>query len=84
MPKAKEKKEVKNSGAMSAKDLSIEKRQELFQVAFNQFEAAMRDQFGLGLSAEIVYSPRAAVPRITLVDLLKKENGQANQTTPKS
>lgn len=82
----KKKEEVKVLGGMSAKDLSIEKRQELFQAAYNKFEAEMKETLGLGIGCEILYTPRAAVPRLTLVDLLpKKENvPQGNQENPKA
>lgn len=89
MPKAKVKENKGEPAAvlpegMKPTDLSLEKRQELFQAAFGEFEKVMREEFGLGLGAEIVWSPRAAVPRITMVDLLaKKEDGKAT-TAPKS
>lgn len=58
---------------MQAKDLSIEKRTELFQALFDKFAKEAGEQFGLGLGAEIVWTPRAAVPRLVVVDLLKKD-----------
>lgn len=73
------KKELKES-TISAKDLSLEKRIELYQAEFNKFKDAMGDTYGLTLDVEIVYHPKGSVPRMVLVDLLKKDvQGQQKQ-----
>ena len=61
---------------MQAKDLSLEKRMELYQADFKKFNEEMAETYGLSLATEIKYAPQAIVPRMVLVDLLKKQDGQ--------
>lgn len=68
---------------MSARDLSVEKRIELFQEAFVKFQKESGENLGMGLGCKIAYTPQAAIPCHTAVDLLKKQNEQTNQE-PKS
>ncbi len=79
----KKKVESKVPEGMTAKDLSVQKRTELCQEAFNKFQKEIADDFGFGLGAEIIWTPRAAVPRIVLVDLLQKENDKGQVQKPK-
>lgn len=55
----------------SAKDLSIEKRVELFNSEYEKFKVDMENTFGLKIDVELVYHPKGTVPRVVLVDLLK-------------
>lgn len=64
---------------MTSKDLSLEKRVELYSTAFEEFKAKMVEEFGLALEVELLTTPRAIVPRLTLVDLQKKN--EQNQNT---
>lgn len=83
MGKAKLKeKEVGNiPEGMQIKDLSPEKRSELYQVELQKFDAEMTKVYGISLSAEISYTPRGIFPRLVLVDTLTKANEQkANPT----
>ena len=64
---------------MTSKDLSLEKRVELYSTAFEEFKAKMVEEFGLALEVELLTTPRAIVPRLTLVDLQKKN--EQNQKT---
>ncbi len=63
---------------MKASDLSVEKRVELYQKVFEKFKAETSEMFGLAIGVEIAWTPNAAVPRMVLVDLLKKKDGQEN------
>ncbi len=64
----------KKANKVQAKDLSLEKRIELYNVDFEKFKKETADKYGLALTTEIVYTPQAAVPRLTLYDLLKDAN----------
>lgn len=61
------------------KDLSLEKRIELFQTEFNEWKDEMANKYGLSLDVELTGLPRAIVPRLVLVDLTKKQDGQGQQ-----
>lgn len=77
--KVKTKEEVKEVGG---KNLSLEKRMELYEKDFNKFKETMSEQWGLSLGLELMYTPRGMFPRLTLVDLMKKEpnpNGEQKE-----
>lgn len=77
MAKAEKKQKVnKLPEGMQANDLSLEKRTELYQAEFENFKKTTEEKYGLALNVEIVWTPRAAVPRLTLFDLLKKDGNQ--------
>ncbi len=63
---------------MQAKDLSVEKRVQLFSADFEKFKAEMSQTYGLTIGVELAGYPNALFPRMTLIDLLKK-NEQAKQ-----
>lgn len=56
------------------KDLSVEKRLELFNVTFEKFQDEMKEVYGLQLGANIIWASIGAVPRIVIIDLLEKKN----------
>lgn len=80
MAKAKEKKDGLELSGMKAKDLSLEKRVELATNEFDKFQELIKHQFGMSLGAELSGYPRAIVARLTLIDLLKKDE---NKEQPK-
>ena len=84
--KNKEVVDSKLPGGMKASDLSVEKRVELFTKEFEKFNKETAETFGIQLGVEIAYTPRAIVPRLTVVDLLKKNDNQnpATQEAPKA
>lgn len=57
-------------------DLSLEKRVEMYSKEFDKFKSDMENTFGLRIDMELVFNPRGIVPRMVLVDLLKKENNE--------
>lgn len=75
--------ETKLPEGMKAKDLSVEKRVELFTKEFEKFNEETREAFGIALSVELVFNPKGVVPRLTLVDLLKQEDGRQTTTDQK-
>ncbi len=85
-----EKKEVKETkvvppslpGGMSAKDLSIEKRTELFNAAFQEFQKMGAETFGLKVGCQMAYLPQATVPRMVVIDLLNKNEETKQPTQP--
>ena len=82
-----EKKEDKKISAipdgMEIKDLSVEKRIELYQKVLKDFDTEMSATFGVSLGAEIKFSPKGIVPVIVLIDLLAKKNEPQNPEAPK-
>lgn len=81
--KLKAKTETAIPSGMTAKDLTVEKRMELFMPTFEKFKQDTSDMFGLALACEIMATPQAIVPRMVLVDLLKKApDGQNTQNSP--
>ena len=75
------KEETKLPGGMKASDLSVEKRVELFTAEFEKFNKESAETFGIRLGVELNYAPQAIVPRLTVIDLLKKKNETPNQAT---
>ena len=72
---------------MQARDLTYDKRSELFQKALDVFLEENNKQLGIGLGAQIVWAREAAIPRIVLTDLLKKKDETKpteNKEEPKS
>lgn len=67
---------------MTAKDLTVENRMELFMPSFEKFKKDTSDMFGLALACEIMATPQAIVPRMVLVDLLKKAPDGQNTQNP--
>lgn len=62
---------------MQAKDLSLEKRVELYGKEFDKFKSDMANQFGLNIDVEVMVHPKGIMPRMVLVDLLAKKDEQA-------
>lgn len=69
---------------MTAKDLSLEKRIELYQEAFDAFKKYAATEFGLTLDIELAGMPRAIIPRMIVVDLLKQPNVPTQTPTNKT
>lgn len=70
---------------MTAKDLSPEKRIELFSAEFETFKKHAIDTYGLEIAVELVGMPRAIIPRIVVNDLLKNPDGNTqNNTNPQA
>ena len=63
------------------KDLTLEKRIELFNISFKDFLDESGKVYGLSLGAEIVWSKRAAIPRIVIVNLLEDKDDKENKAT---
>lgn len=54
------------------KDLSVEKRVELFNKEFEDFKTHTENNFGLKIDVEIVFNKKGIIPRVVLVDLLAR------------
>lgn len=78
MAKAKKVESIVTSG-MQAKDLSLEKRVELYNKEYEKFKNDMSEQYGLTLDVELIYHPKGTMPRMVIVDLLAKKNEQAKE-----
>lgn len=87
MAKAKVKEEVAavedNSipSGMKAKDLSLEKRVDMYSKEFEKFKATNAEVFGLMIDVELAHLAKGIFPRMILVDLLK--NQQQNEQPQK-
>jgi len=68
--KAKQKEELKS------KDLSVEKRNELFIKAYQEFEKEASEKYGMRIGAQLAYSQQGIVPRLVTLDLLAKNENQ--------
>lgn len=80
--KLKEKEEIGGIPVgMKASDLTVEKRVELFTKEFEKFNKETSETFGIRLGVELSYAPQAIVPKLTVIDLLKKKNETPNQAT---
>lgn len=66
-------------------DLSVEKRIELFVKSYQEFEKKGAETFGCKLGVELNYLPQAIVPKLVVIDLLKKdETKNPIQEAPKA
>lgn len=88
--KLKEKKEIVESNipeGVNIIDLSVEKRIELYQQALTKFDQEGTKTYGVSVGVEMKFSPQGIVPRMVLVDMLKKKDENQNpgnpQETPK-
>lgn len=59
---------------MQAKDLSVEKRIELYQEVVKKFDAEMSQIYGLSIGVELNISTKGIFPKMVLVDLLANKN----------
>lgn len=84
MAKAKIKAKKNIPEGMTLKDLSFEKRRELFIEKFTEFNKTQDTDLGVSIGLEIAWTKQAAVPRMVLVDLLTKENENEKQQTEDS
>ena len=67
------------------KDLTVEKRIELFIKSYQEFEKKGIETFGCKLGVEQNYLPQAIVPKLVVIDLLKKdETKNPIQEAPKA
>lgn len=86
MAKVEKKKEVKVEegipAGMTAKDLSLEKRMQLYQTALKKFDDESSATYGISVSTELKITPQGIIPRMVLVDLLKKNDGE--KATPET
>lgn len=62
--------------SFQAKDLSQEKRIELYTADYEAFKKEKADQYGLMLDVELAFTPKGIVPRQVLIDLVKQQNEQ--------
>ncbi len=79
MAKAKEVKVVAPAvnTEFKAKDLSLEKRVELYSKDFEAFKKEKYEEYGLQLDVEMARLPKGTFPRMVLVDPTKtNENNQ--------
>lgn len=61
-------------------DLSLEKRVALYQEEFDKWKKEMADRYGLTLGVELTGYPKALVPQMVLLDLMKnKKDGQGSE-----
>lgn len=65
---------------MSAKDLSVEKREELFQEAMQTFLNEAGETYGLTIDVQLIITRRGIVPRLVYIDLLKNTDGKQAET----
>lgn len=75
------KKEVKKEEAgipsgMQARDLSVEKRGEIFSQNFEKFKTQNLELLGMTLDVEQAYTPKGAFPRMVMIDMLAKEKNE--------
>lgn len=88
MAKAEKKKLDSADGAllpagMQAKDLSVEKRSELYQQALAKFDKEATELYGMSVGVELKYTKQGIIPIMVVVDVLKnKENEKANPVRP--
>jgi hypothetical protein len=75
------KKEVSNN--LKAKDLSVEKRVELYQAALTQFDKESIEKYGMSVGAELRITKQGIQPLLVLVDVLAQQNekNKLNETT---
>lgn len=71
----------KEEKVVEENNLTVEKRIELFIASYQKFEKESAETFGVKLGVELAYTPQAVVPRLVVMDLLKKNE---NKTEPKA
>ena len=67
------------SSGIKVTDLSPEKRVELFVQSYQNFEKESIETFGVKLGVEQNYLPQAIVPKLVVIDLLKKDEKQPTE-----
>jgi hypothetical protein len=75
----KKKEEVVKEEGFKAIDLTAEKRIELFVQAYQKFEKESAETFGVKLGVEQNYLPQAIVPKLVVIDLLKKNENKPTE-----
>jgi hypothetical protein len=60
------------------KDLSIEKRCELYNKERDTALASLTEKYGLAEDIELVFNRKGIIPRVVLMDLTAKNNGEQN------
>ena len=85
MAKAELKKKVEGGipAGMQAKDLSVEKRAELYKEALEKFDKEASALYGISFTAQVKYAKQGIVPIIVFVDMLDKKDEKQNKPTKK-